>query len=239
MNRKRPPIWPLIALLAYVAAVHAVDTMATLGFREPIAWRMFHWTAWPGSAFLAATNGGRVYMQPPPVDLFKFAAWFILPFCFCLPCMDWGALGVTRWRRMDWGLLAGLAALGALAVLVILAVPGLRGFYPSLEGAAAGDKASYALHTTAYTLSWLMGWEFIHRYALLRVLDARWPRYGWLLIPVYEGAYHLVKHPLEMAAMVAFSLLLTYWAKRRRNVLLPFLAHLAVELELLAFMVLV
>ena len=36
--------------------------------------------------------------------------------------------------------------------------------------------------------------------------------------------------------MVAFSVILTAWALRRRNTLLPFLAHLAIEVELVLFM---
>jgi len=36
--------------------------------------------------------------------------------------------------------------------------------------------------------------------------------------------------------MVALSLVLTLWARKRQNVLLPFLVHLAIELELLVFL---
>ncbi|MCC6490869.1 MAG: CPBP family intramembrane metalloprotease, partial [Candidatus Hydrogenedentes bacterium] len=82
-------------------------------------------------------------------------------------------------------------------------------------------------------------WEFLHRYFLVRPFSARWPRYGWLVVPVSEGAYHLQKHWTEMILMVAFSVALTWWTVRRKNALLPFLAHLFVEVELIAFMVLV
>ncbi|MCL4694164.1 MAG: CPBP family intramembrane metalloprotease, partial [Candidatus Hydrogenedentes bacterium] len=89
-----------------------------------------------------------------------------------------------------------------------------------------------------WTFSWLIGWEFLHRYFLLRPFAARWPRFGWLIVPFSEGVYHLQKAPIEAAGMVVFSLVLTAWALRRRNALLPFLAHLLVEIELVLFLVL-
>ena len=55
-------------------------------------------------------------------------------------------------------------------------------------------------------------------------------------MPVSEGVYHLQKTLLEALGMVALSVVLTYWARKRANVLLPFLVHLAIELELLAFL---
>ena len=163
-------------------------------------------------------------------DLFKLTAWFIIPFAVCIPRMDWAYFGFKRWRRIDYYLLGGLVAAGLVAVLAIPLFPGLRGALPSVG----------FLHNMVWTFSWLLGWEFLHRYLLLRRLGECWPRFGWLLIPVFEGAYHLTWWPaLAMpAAMVAFSLVVTPWALRRQNTLLPFLAHLAVELELSAFLVL-
>jgi hypothetical protein len=40
------------------------------------------------------------------------------------------------------------------------------------------------------------------------------------------------------AAMVIFSLIATYWSLKRRNGLLPFLAHLIIELQLTVFLIL-
>lgn len=208
---------PLGVVLVYAAAALVIDTLAVYGKTWPIDWRVFRWH-WHGA------------------DLFKFTAWFVVPFVFCLPRMDWGYLGVKRWRRVDVYILAGLAGVGALGVLIIPLFPSLRATYPSMAHFAASAKLSFALRHVVWVLSWLVGWEFMHRYFLLTRLSKQWPRFGWLLIPLFEGGYHLQKPLLEAAGMVAVSLVLTSWALKRRNALLPFLAHLIIELELIAFL---
>lgn len=213
----------LAALLAYTAVVHAVDTLAAAGARFPIDW----------SAFRCQHDSG--------FDVFKFLAWLVVPFLFLLALrrIEPGYFGFRRWKPRDGILLAALAVLGMIAVLSILVFPSLQRFYEGMADAPAAARWSFLRYQLAWTFSWLVGWEFLHRYALLTLLDRVWPRFGWLAVPVIEGLYHLQKAPLEMLGMVVFSLLLTHWARRRRNVLLPFLAHLAVELELIAFLLLV
>ncbi len=223
--------------LVYAAAVLGVDILATLGVQVPIDWTFFRWTAWEGP--LIATGGRPPFMRAMGVDLFKFFAWFAIPFLICLPWMDWRFLGWKRWRRIDAVFMAIAFFVGLGAVSLIAFVPGLRDFYPSLAGAETADKVRFVVHMLAWTFSWLLGWEFLHRYVLLRVLDRPMPRWGWLLIPLYEGVYHLVKHPLEAVGMVLASVLLTAWTRNSRNVALPFLAHLIIEVQLILFMVLV
>lgn len=215
----RPWRWRLIAAgaLFYAAAVLVGDTLAVRYADWPVNWGALRWWG------------------PWGADLFKFAAWFVVPFVLSLPWLDGGWFGVRRWKRSDWLLLAGLALAGAAAVALIPLVPSLRATYGSAASLAAGQKWAVLRHSVVWTLSWLVGWEFMHRYFLLRPVSRVWPRYGWLVIPLYEGAYHLQKPLIEAGGMVLFSVVLTYWALKRRNVLLPFLAHLIVELELVAF----
>jgi hypothetical protein len=222
-SRSNANLWIVLTLLAYTAVVHLLDTF---GWHEPYLRPLLR--AEP----LRALEGSGF-------DVFKFVAWFLAPFLFLLVLrrIDWGYFGVTRWRRRDVIFLAALIVAGMLAVLSILVFPSLRQWYPSMEEAPAFAKWRFATHALVWTVSWIVGWEFIHRYALLTQLARVAPRFGWLLIPVIEGVYHLQKDPLEAGAMVVFSLVLTRWALVRRNVLLPFLAHLAVEIELLLFQV--
>ncbi len=165
-------------------------------------------------------------------DLFKFFFWFVIPFVWSLRRMDWAWFSFRRWKRIDVALLAVLTLLGCCAVLVVPLVPQLRAIYPSMRGMGWG----IVVLQLVWTCSWLPGWEFIHRYFLLRPVSARWPRWGWLLVPVSETAYHLLKPWPEMLGMAALSVALTWWALRRRNVLLPFLVHLAIELALIGFL---
>jgi len=203
--------------LVYAAAVLAADTLAVQHVRTPVNWGALRWRG------------------PWGADFFKFFAWFVVPFVLSLPWLDAGWFGVRRWKRADWFLLGGLAVAGAAAVALIPLVPSLRATYGSASFLPAGQKWAVLRHDVVWTLSWLLGWEFMHRYFMLRPVSRAWPRYGWLIIPLYEGAYHLQKPLIEAGGMVLFSLVLTYWALKRRNVLLPFLAHFIVELELVAF----
>jgi len=220
-QNNKPSIYILGFVALYVAIVLLVDTLTALGIRVPIDWRhTFHW------------------VSPNGFDWFKFLAWFVIPFALSLRGMDWGYLGFNRWKRWDWFLLLGLAGAGCLAVLIIPHIPGLQNFYPSMSHLTWPEKREFLGQQILWNASWLVGWEFMHRYFLLRPFAARWPRFGWLIVPFSEGLYHLQKHPAETAGMVAISVILTWWALRRRNATLPFLAHLTVEVELILFLVL-
>lgn len=212
--------WFLIFVLVYVAGVLLIDTLAVHHVRLVIPWHIL----------LRHSASG--------VDYFKFIAWFAIPFLFSLPRFDWGWLGIFRWKRIDLIILGALVVVCLGAVSIIPLFPSLRETYHSMAHIPAASKYSFVTHQVAWTFSWLIGWEFMHRCVLLRQVSARWPRWGWLIVPIFEGVYHLQKPPLEALGMVAFSAILTPWALRRQNVLLPFLAHLAIELELIAFLVL-
>ena len=211
---------------------------------------------WPGHPIAVPLEGGIRLVHPPGFDAFKFLVWFVIPFFWLLLSrpgtpegdsqpvrrlgrIDPGYFSWTGWRGLDWGVLAGLVLAGLAAVLSVLAIPGLRGYYPSLGAVSTADKWHYLAHMVVYTFSWVVGWEFLHRYALLKTVQARWPSYGWLMVPAMEAVYHLTKHPSEAAGMLVYGLFLTWWARSRQNTLLPFLAHLVIELELMVFMVVV
>lgn len=218
MKRKlrRPPLGVAVAV-GYVAAVLLIDAVGLQALILPPRWLNIH-----------------------GADLFKLAAWFLIPFLCCIPRMDWAYFKFNRWRPIDYALLGGLLAAGLIAVIAIPLFPRLHQAIPMAGAASISSKAAFFFRHIVWTLSWLLGWEFMHRYLLLRRLRAHWPRFGWLLVPVFETAYHLTWWPMwpMPAAMLAFSLVATPWALKRRNTLLPFLAHLAVELELGMFQLL-
>lgn len=212
------PMRRALCAAAYVMLVLGVDALATQDVRVPFAWRLV------------------LQFQPRGFDVFKFAAWFVIPFLFALPHLDLHAFTFKRWRRVDLYLLAGLLAAGALAVILIPRIPGVRETYRGYGHLSLQQKHSFLFCHLMWTASWLIGWEFLHRYVLLRPWDRSLPRAGWLIVPVSEGLYHLQKAPLEALGMVALSVVLTLWTRKRQNILFPFLVHLAIELELLAFL---
>jgi hypothetical protein len=217
-----PRGWPPLSLvLAYVALVLGVDTLAFLGVREPFDWTIFRWSL--GEDF----------------DLFKFFFWLVLPLACCFRSLDRGWFGVARWRRIDVAILALIVLAGAAAMWLVPRVPELRTVYLPMSLLPAAEKPALALAHLTWTISWLPGWEFLLRYALLGALVLRWPRYGWLLVPVIEGVYHLQKPLLEAGAAVLLSLVLTRWAIVRRNGLLPLVAHFLIEIELLLALLLI
>jgi len=213
--------WRVALLLTYCGAVLGVDTLAALGVRTPLDWTVFRWHTASG------------------IDPFKLVAWLALPLAFSARGLDAGWFGTGRWRRVDWALLGGGALAGAIAVASVAVLPGLRDVYPSLSGLPAQAKADYAVYSLLWTLSWLPGWEFLHRYVLLRAVDSWRPHYGWVMVPCVELAYHLQKPLPEAVGMFVAGLAFTAWARSRRNGLWPFAVHLAIELELLVFLVVV
>ncbi|MGH8631792.1 MAG: hypothetical protein ACREU7_13645, partial [Burkholderiales bacterium] len=159
-------------------------------------------------------------------------------FLLCLRGMDWGAFGWKRFQRADWIVLGVLAAAGAAAMFLIPHIPELRRTYPNLSALDPAVKLDYFNGKLIWIFSWLLGWEFLHRYFLLRAVHVRWPRFGWLLVPLAEGLYHLQKPLIEAGGMLLLSIVLTRWALARNNVLLPFVAHLIIEIEVVLFMLL-
>jgi hypothetical protein len=108
--------------VAYVAAVLTIDTLVAQNVRVPFPWSHLRWHASCGA------------------DLTKFVLWFVAPFLLCLRGMDWGYLGVKRWRRVDFVILGLLACVGMGAVLSTLAFPSLHATYPGLGKAPAAVK---------------------------------------------------------------------------------------------------
>lgn len=212
---------PLFLVLAYVAVVHTVDTLAHQHVRFLIDWRMFRWQLHCG------------------FDVFEFVFWLVIPVLFMARRLEVGYFGFCRWKRGDWILFVVLVGVGVLAILAIPLFPSLRETYRGMGGFTPSAKWAQFRYYLIWDLSWLVGWEFIHRCAMTIHLRRCWPRYGWLLVPLAEGLYHLQKPVPEMLGMVAFSILATQWTIRRRNMMLPFLVHLAIELELVAFLLLV
>lgn len=243
-----PPRRPVRAgwAIAYVAAVLGLDALASLNVNWPIPWSLFRFNlanihleldalrqAAGGPEWLTGWMGGKYAAN---FELSKFLLWFVIPFGISVWRMDWRYWGFRRWKRVDAMLLLGLAGAGVLAVFIIPYFPELRQYYPSLSRLSPAAKWEYFNGAMIWTASWLIGWEFLHRYFLLRQVSARWPRFGWLLVPLSETLYHLQKAPIEALGMGAFGLVATYWALRRRNFLLPLIAHAAIEVALVLFM---
>jgi membrane protease YdiL (CAAX protease family) len=206
------------AAVVYVFLALLIDTLIAQGVDRPFYWRA-------------------LYKTIDGFELYKFIVWFVAPFLVSLPWMDWGWFGVKRWRRADWLLLGALAVICLGTILIIPLFPSLSATYSGVGSLPPRQKQAFLVHQVLWLASWLPGWEFLHRYFLLRPMMRVLPRFGWLVVPLSEGLYHLQKPPLEMAGMVLLSLVLTWWSMKRRNMLLPFLAHLAIELELIIFLV--
>lgn len=209
--------WIALFAIGYVAVVLTVDALITMRVSIPFEWREL-----------------RVHLRNG-VDVNKLLFWLVIPFAVASLRMDWGYWGVRRWKRADGWILLGVIAAGVCAMGVVAAAPSLRDIYPSLDDLSAEAKRDYALQNLLWILSWLPGWEFLHRYVLLRSALVWAPRWGWVVVPVSEGLYHLQKPGLEALGMAAFSTVLTLWALKRRNALLPLLGHLTIEIELLVF----
>lgn len=242
IRRSRAKTW-LIVL--YVAAVLTVDGLASMRINTLIDWSVFNWgpdTVHAVVRTLRLPEALFSWLYTGPMqsfDWFKFIFWLIVPVIVSWRTLVWSAFSVRRWKKLDVVILGMIAFAGLFAMAAIVIVPELQATYPGVGSWPADQQRLFVLAQLAWMISWLPGWEFMHRYFLLDRVTLTWPFFGWLLLPIFEGAYHLQKPGIEAVAMVFFSVLLTRWAMKRANVLLPFCAHLIIEVELVLAMLLI
>lgn len=247
--------WFAALMIAYVAFVLTADTLATLRVQVPFVWSdWFHWrpkhlTPWvtwllPGQALDQAAAAFLAWPRTNQFDLFKFVTWFVLPVALLWRWMDWDAWGMFRWRGRDLALLLLALVGGVVAVALIPHIPGVREYYVPPKAISLEQKLWLVAGYNFWCVSWLLGWEFLHRYVLLAALSRFLPRggWGWLVVPLLiagsEAAYHLVKPLPETLAMFGFGFAASLWAYQRGNWLLPLIAHWMIEMALVLFLVL-
>lgn len=212
------------AIIGYVVAVHVADTLAIRGSTVFIDWSILRWQL---------ANG---------IDLFKFTIWFIIPLLIALPSFDLQYFTFRRWKRIDWVLLGAVVIAGGLCMLLLPYVSSLDDYYRGWGTLSMDERWRNAFRALLWTCSWLTGWEFTHRYLLLKKMGEAWPDNGrWLAlltVPLIEALYHVIQNKphLESLGMGALSLVFCAWALHRRNAMLPFLGHLVIELELIVFL---
>jgi hypothetical protein len=170
------------------------------------------------------------YLSGPTIygaDLYKLVAWLLIPLGITIRNIDWSFFTIKPWRRSDYRLLIVAFLLQGVIVRSIFLFPGIDSNLPRVRGANIGMLISWEL-------SWLLGWEFLLRYVLLRELDKIGRRWPLVVIPLLEVLYHLSWTTAVMPVGVGiYSIILTAWARSRQNCLLPFLTHVSLELELL------
>lgn len=237
--------WPLWFVLAYLIVVLTIDSLAVHQVFFLFDWRIFRWYSADIAAQLSpwlwkfqVSDGWIAWLRTPlaqRIEVFCALFWFIIPFLACLRAMDWGAFGLRGLNRWDALLLTAVAVAGVAVMFIIPQFPELRAIYPTHSALTNDQKWNYVISKTVWNLSWLIGWEFLHRYVLLRAAIGRFPQYGWLLVPLSETLFHLQKPLAETAGMLVFSVFLTRWAMARGNVLAPALAHFFIECDLILF----
>ena len=227
-----------LAVAAYVAVVLVYDTFVTRGDVRTINWSAFAWRPAHLADLLQpfAGQGPTKWLRAPLLerfDLFKLTAWGLIPFLLCLWRLDTGWFGTSRWKRSDRTLLLVCCVMAVAAVGLVRFVPQLAEIYPPAPSGWTFSKRLLMFGGgLLWVVSWLPAYEFLHRYFLLRRVAADFPKYGWLVVPLSDTLYHLQKPPLEAAGMLVFSLLATWWTLKRRNLLLPLLVHLVIEVVL-------
>lgn len=223
-------------IIGYTCIVFAIDTLATRAVSWPIDWHSLYWLQ------IHEVSGG---WKVPGIDFFKLIFWFVIPAVVLFTRTDWSWFSPKLPNKWDRILIAAFAILGAAAVIAVPIVPSLRAMYPSLSQFPAEAKAAYLGHYTTWIISWIVGWEFLMRYAIPNALMRAWPQRGYIiaiiLVPTIDVVYHVAqgKPTLECVGVALYSTALTAFATLRHNTLYPLIAHLAVEFALVALMLLV
>ena len=163
--------------------------------------------------------------------------WLGIPVLLMWRELDLQVFSFARWKKIDVWLLISVMLLGACGVYLIKFIPVLNQYYQPQSHLSTAMKWSYAVSNLIWLSSWLIGWEFLHRVFLMKYLQVVLGRIGACCIPVFEFLFHLQKSLPEALGMLALSIVLTYWSYKRKNVLLPFLAHLSIEITLLVYLI--
>lgn len=213
-----PKLRRVLLIYAYIVFIMGIDSLAAWGVQFPFDWRVLRWR---NSFYL---------------DWFKLLFWTLLPICMVFRDIDWHYFTTKRWKKVDVYLLIGFLLIGVVIAYMIRYVPALDAEYHSRSSRSLAGKFRFFWTAIVLALSWLPGWEFLFRYLLLRRIQECGIRFLWLLIPLSEFVYHLQKPFIEAVGILIFSLFFTQWAMIRRNTLLPLLAHLLFEMEVMLSM---
>lgn len=221
-------------ILTYMALVLLVDTLTVQSVLQSDNLLL-------DLPILSAINWQHFYWQWQSFDLFKLLFWLLIPLCYVLRRgwrhIDWRWLSLRTATQSDWLILIILSLGGLAAILVIPHISGLSTTYLSpLAQMDDSARAERAVASLIWVLCWLPGWEFMHRYILLRAVKTRWPVLGWLCVPLLESVYHLQKYWLEALGMLVLSIILTRWTLARGSMAMPALLHGVIELELILFL---
>jgi hypothetical protein len=208
-----------ILMVVYTIAALTVDSLSTNHTHWLINWSTLYWRLKSGFEMSTAI------------------LWLGIPAILMWRDLDLRVFTFARWKKNDAFLLIALILLGACGVCLIKYIPVLNQYYQSKSHLSAAMKWSYAVSNLIWLSSWLIGWEFLHRVFLMRYLQVLLGKIGPCFIPAFEFLFHLQKSIPEALGMLLLSIVLTYWSYKRKNVLLPFLAHLSIELTLLAYLI--
>lgn len=207
-------------MVLYAIAALTVDSLATMHARWVIDWSRLYWS-FP-SGFEASTC----------------ILWLVIPALLMARHLDFDCFTFKRWKKSDYRLLLIFMALGALGICLIRFIPELNAYYPSGRFSSGRARWQYGLHQTVWVLSWLIGWEFLHRVFLLRYVQILAGTAGLALIPLIEFGFHLQKTLPEAFGALLLSVALTWWSYKRKNVLLPLITHFSIEISLVIYCIL-
>lgn len=210
-NHKRTAVYVFL----YASFALIIDSISTAQLDWIIDWGIFHWKL---------ENG---------FEVSTFILWFVIPFIFSVKSMDWGYFGISRLKKNDIYFVLCLSVIGIMGVLCIKIFPSLREYYPNIIFPDSSAKIDWALNVIIWNISWLTGWEFLHRYVLLTRFEKAYPNRGWFGVCLIEFIFHFQKAFLEAIGMLIFSIFVTRWAVKRKNVLIPFVLHMLIELFLI------
>lgn len=181
--------------VAYVILVHLADSLAAQGSLWLFDWGVFRWK----------TDSG--------ADLYKLFAWLVVPLVVSLPDFELGYFTFRRWKRVDWAILGGVVAIGAAVMAALPVIPGVGDYYQGWGGYSTEERWDIASRALLWTFSWLCGWEFTHRYFLLKRfndLEAKGgPFAALVIIPIIEALYHVIQGKPHLESFEPYSA--KYW----------------------------
>jgi membrane protease YdiL (CAAX protease family) len=159
----------------------------------------------------------------------------VIPVSLSFKSFDITFFSFNKVKKVDYLILFLIVSVGICSMFVIPHLDVLKDYYVSDYKLSSNEKYQYLKYQIIWIFSWLIGWEFIHRYLVIKSFNKKKIYHALWILPILEGFYHINKPWPEMLAAFAFSWILTKWTLKRSSVLFPLLAHLIIELELILF----
>ncbi len=227
-----------LLIILYVVSVLTIDLLISCGIMKPIDFVLLKMPFQNIISETLETKHFVLFRILSHFDVLKFLFWLVIPAFIFRKYIDLKWFTISKLGQSDLIILILIILICLLSLSAIFIFPSLKNYYSTVGFLPPQAKIIFIAQQLFWLSSWLPAWEFLNRHLLLRTGENLWRGKGWLLVPIVETLYHLIKPIPEAIGMFIFSLVATLYTANKENNIPAFLCHLVIELGLIGILVL-